>query len=202
MPDIEVRKTNKVAGFELDEPLRKADEGLCCPSEGVVTTYKYSPSDSFDNQFYSYDERVEVYETFFGESQVKETPKKKAAPKTPSPTPTLTPTQAPDSSKNTGKQEALKAIESRINQINKEGSRLQAMVNSLLQQEEQDTCNTDRYSNPDSEMYIEDPFARESLCAQRSQTILAPINQIQARINTLIQERNALERQKIEIMSR
>lgn len=111
-----------------------------------------------------------------------------------------TPTPSPEPQSNPTKEQTLKLIDERINRINQEISAYQSQINSLRQQELQDTCNTDRYSDPGSEMYIEDPFAREQLCAGRFNQFYSVIAQIQLKINSLIQERNSLERQKITVI--
>lgn len=132
---------------------------------------------------------------------------------TPTPTPNPTPTPLPvksqptftpvleSSKEDSGKQQALKEIDNKIGNIDQKIKYAQSVIDSLLAQEQQDTCNTDRYSDPESEMYIRDPYTRETLCAGHSQQYFHYINQIQLQINTLVQERNELERQKFLIMS-
>lgn len=38
-------------GFQLTEPIRKAGEGLCCPTDGTVYTYIYSPDNTNHEYF-------------------------------------------------------------------------------------------------------------------------------------------------------
>lgn len=115
----------------------------------------------------------------------------------PTPQPTFTPQPTPAS--NPVKEQALKAIDEKISKINQQIASLNAVIDNLLQQEKQ--IDSDRYSDPQSEMYIDNPYGRESLLAGRSQMIFSYISQIQYKIQILGQERNELERQKILIMS-
>lgn len=117
----------------------------------------------------------------------------------PQPTPHPTSTPQPTPTSDPAKEQALKAIDEKISKINQQIASLNAVIDSLLQQEKQ--LNSDRYSDPQSEMYIDDPYGRESLLAGRSQMIISYINQIQYKIQILVQERNELERQRILIMS-
>jgi len=79
--EIEVNKTKfPINGFQIREILRRQDEPLCCPTEGIVYTYAYDPnliqeikniinsggislgtSNYFNQYFYLYDARSELY---------------------------------------------------------------------------------------------------------------------------------------------
>lgn len=49
--DIAVNKpTLPVTGFSLMEPLRHYDEAMCCASEELIYTYKYSPNEKQSNE--------------------------------------------------------------------------------------------------------------------------------------------------------
>ena len=82
--DFSIEKPSlSVTGFKLLKPLRRIDEGLCCPTEYVAETYEYNPPErkedigeiyrdivatftikktgsSFDYPFIFYDSRVEM----------------------------------------------------------------------------------------------------------------------------------------------
>jgi len=60
--DALVKRSKNSTGFDFKTPLRKQDEALCCPSEGVVTVYKYSPTKVTLNQFMILEERSEPYQ--------------------------------------------------------------------------------------------------------------------------------------------
>lgn len=56
-----VLPTKDFIGFLLKYPLRKDGEGYCCPSEGVVESYKLKAGGSELETFYKIDEKRETY---------------------------------------------------------------------------------------------------------------------------------------------
>ncbi|MBI2012132.1 hypothetical protein HYS91_05175 [Candidatus Daviesbacteria bacterium] len=113
---------------------------------------------------------------------VSPTPKPVQVPKTSSPTPkptsTPTPTPSPTPSPNTGKEQALKMIDGKINKINKDIAFWQNNIQAQVQQFDQGCDN-----------YI---------CTQMINNTIADMRY---RIDLLQAEKSALEREKIQIMA-
>ncbi len=144
-------------------------------------------------------------------SQQKAIPTETPAPTvTPTPTvvfktqvrPSNTPTIAPLPTKtvNTGKTEALKMNEEKIAQIDQAISSLQSAIDGTLKNE-QEQCNLPEEPLTTSEGRILDPgiqLMREYNC---SQGYFDVVNDLRQKISILAFEKNALERQKIQIVA-
>ena len=59
--DPGVRLAEKYIGFEIREPTRKDNEAMCCPSEGIIQSYRLRNGGQGLNTFYKFSEKVEPY---------------------------------------------------------------------------------------------------------------------------------------------
>lgn len=59
--DVDIWTTASSDGFMLKYPIRKEDEALCCPSEGIVEIYKVSRTNNSLSSFYKISEYIEQY---------------------------------------------------------------------------------------------------------------------------------------------
>ncbi|GEM_PF-6278264 len=59
--DPGIRLADEYIGLEIREPTRKDNEAMCCPSEGIIQSYRLQKGGQGLNTFYKFDERVESY---------------------------------------------------------------------------------------------------------------------------------------------